>query len=188
MIYLLNNTKTNGHYKLKIVLTGHHNSSINTECIQQHEIPRNKKRVRPGTSHELFNYQCCSTDNGHHINKKNIQLMVRNIVCFLYSVYLLLFTFLLIFELESFSFYITLDTISLSLTVWDFLTDIMSSPCGCHHCLDICQTELYNRLQQTSIYTKMWHFSISLASCVLKDSPPNRNSFTISKPSKSIRM
>lgn len=81
--------------------------------------------------------------------KKNIQLMVRNIVCFLYSVYLLLFTFLLIFELESFSFYITLDTIFLSLTVWDFLTDIMSSPCGCHHCLDICQTELYNRLQQT---------------------------------------
>ena len=81
--------------------------------------------------------------------KKNIQLMVRNIVSFLYSVYLLLFTFLLIFELESFSFYITLDTISLSLTVWDFLTDIMSSPCGCHHCLDICQTELYNRLQQT---------------------------------------
>lgn len=81
--------------------------------------------------------------------KKNIQLMVRNIVSFLYSVYLLLFTFLLIFELESFSFYITLDTIFLSLTVWDFLTDIMSSPCGCHHCLDICQTELYNRLQQT---------------------------------------
>lgn len=120
--------------------------------------------------------------------KKNIQLMVRNIVSFLYSVYLLLFTFLLIFELESFSFYITLDTISLSLTVWDFLTDIMSSPCGCHHCLDICQTELYNRLQQTIIYTKLWHFSISLASCVLKDSPPNRNSFTISKPSKSIRM
>jgi hypothetical protein len=31
----------------------------------------NIKRVRPGTSHELFNYQCCSTDNGHHINKKN---------------------------------------------------------------------------------------------------------------------
>ena len=102
--------------------------------------PEIKKRVRPGTSHELFNYQCCSTDNGHHINKKNIQSMVRNIVSFLYSVYLLLFTFLLIFVLESFSFYITLDTIFLSLTVWDFLTDI--STCGCHHCLDICQTEL----------------------------------------------
>jgi hypothetical protein len=52
--------------------------------------------------------------------KKNIQSMVRNILSFLYSVYLLLFTFLLIFVLESFSFYITLDTIFLSLTVWDF--------------------------------------------------------------------
>ena len=52
--------------------------------------------------------------------KKTIQSMVRNILSFLYSVYLLLFTFLLIFVLESFSFYITLDTIFLSLTVWDF--------------------------------------------------------------------